>query len=589
MKKSLFLSLTVLAVLFNGCSSSGAPADDGDTLPIGDREENAHGDEGLFNDAGDEPMTQDSDVTSDDDAASAADDDFVTPPTCGNNFTDEGEICDGDAKECAEIDSGYTGGMAVCREDCSGYDTSMCIGEPDGDEVPDADEPAGDSLPDADTMPSVECVYDTDCGSATRICYKGICRDKCTPYINPCDWKPSGNVCTIGGYCVECQKDSDCPGTRYTCDTDKLICVDKPFDPNKTKIGVFYHTWHCPSAAEPHDISKILAGQESWPAWPTNPFPPTSFWWGEPNDGYYCLTNNTALLAKHAEMLRDMGADFVFVDVTNHPYNTGTLCDRPEEMILQPFATLVEVWSTVPGAPRIVPWVPVTTAYSSDKNKYMVYSLLTMLNAHPGLQFVYQGKPLVIITENDQWPVDAATEAELAVNYTVRRMWAFEPAGTAKWSYLERCPASPLESEPCFVRISQYNGAPEQLPIGLAYGADYMSHTNTATPKHHGKTFRKQVQNLFDNPEIPIALITGWNEWVVGRQPCDKVPLCPCSDPQNANGCFLDQYTTEYNRDIEPNKNEGDFYYNLVSACIKLFRAGGRCNAAHANDPCCKE
>jgi hypothetical protein len=33
----------------------------------------------------------------------------------------------------------------------------------------------------------------------------------------------------------------------------------------------------------------------------------------------------------------------------------------------------------------------------------------------------------------------------------------------------------------------------------------------------------------------------------------------------------------------------GDYYYQLVSGCIDLFRSGGRCDAAHADHICCQD
>ena len=49
---------------------------------------------------------------------------------CGNKITDDGEVCDGNAAECKSIDSGYTGGFATCKTDCSGWDVSDCQGTP---------------------------------------------------------------------------------------------------------------------------------------------------------------------------------------------------------------------------------------------------------------------------------------------------------------------------------------------------------------------------------------------------------------------------------------------------------------------------
>ena len=432
--------------------------------------------------------------------------------------------------------------------------------------------------------PPPECVVDGDCASAYQGCLAGICRDRCIQFAMPCDWKPSGNVCR-SGLCVACQVDADCPGTRYRCDTSSFTCVDKPFDPTRTKIGMFYHTWHCPSAAHIHDLTEILAGNAPYGDYYE------SHWWGQPADGYYCLTNNTALLTKHAELLRDLGVDFVFVDVTNHAWNSNALCDRPVEMIIEPFTSLVDVWSGIPGAPRIVPWVPVVASDGSHPDStHMVYTLLNLLGNHPGLQFEYEGKPLLLVTENATYAADTAKLSSLSASHTIRKMWAFEAEGAPKWSYLERCASSPLEGEPCFQRAAMLGGELEQLPIAMAYGADYMSHLATATPKYQGKTFRKQFQTLLNNPEVPIATITGWNEWVVGRLKCDENPLCSCSNPEDVNGCFLDQYDIERNRDIEPGNNVmGTYYYDLVKSCIALFRAGKRCSPDNASDLCCHD
>lgn len=49
---------------------------------------------------------------------------------CGNSIVDDGEICDGGATDCKEINPNYTG-FASCKADCSGWDTTGCGGSSD--------------------------------------------------------------------------------------------------------------------------------------------------------------------------------------------------------------------------------------------------------------------------------------------------------------------------------------------------------------------------------------------------------------------------------------------------------------------------
>ena len=48
--------------------------------------------------------------------------------TCGNGVKETGEKCDGNSKACTSIDSSFTGGVANCNSQCTGYDTSTCAG-----------------------------------------------------------------------------------------------------------------------------------------------------------------------------------------------------------------------------------------------------------------------------------------------------------------------------------------------------------------------------------------------------------------------------------------------------------------------------
>ena len=186
------------------------------------------------------------------------------------------------------------------------------------------------------------------------------------------------------------------------------------------------------------------------------------------------------------------------------------------------------------------------------------------------------------------FPPNEAKLAQLANNYTLRRMWGVYSDPGPKWSFMQRCENDPASIRPCNQRSAVLDGKIEQVSITTAYQESYMS-VDTATPKHHGRTFRKQFDTLFNHPQADIATITGWNEWIAQRQHCDQHPACACTE--YPDGCFIDQYDIEYNRDIEPGDNEmGDYYYRLMKSCIEVFRRGERCsNPANSGELCCME
>ena len=109
MKKFLILFLMLFALLIASCGGSSKGDSTGDN---GDSGSSDGSDTGSSGDGGD----------------SGSSDTGVISENCGNRVTDAGEVCDGDAKECAAIDSGYTGGYAVCKKNCTGWDTSACQG-----------------------------------------------------------------------------------------------------------------------------------------------------------------------------------------------------------------------------------------------------------------------------------------------------------------------------------------------------------------------------------------------------------------------------------------------------------------------------
>ena len=106
--------------------------------------------------------------------------------SCGNNMTETGEACDGDVKECAQLDANYTGGLAECKADCSGYDTSVCTtGSSD-------DEPVTDDTPTDETELPDEAPFSTVCKYTGK--YSG--GEECIDYIGPWTEEEKNTDCT---------------------------------------------------------------------------------------------------------------------------------------------------------------------------------------------------------------------------------------------------------------------------------------------------------------------------------------------------------------------------------------------------------
>ena len=97
-----FLIFSVIFIMVTACGVS----DDDETDTEGSNQENNSGDN-----TGDNNSDENQQNTN-----------------CGNGLTDTGEVCDGNAIDCQSIDTGYTGGIATCKPDCSGWNTSDCKG-----------------------------------------------------------------------------------------------------------------------------------------------------------------------------------------------------------------------------------------------------------------------------------------------------------------------------------------------------------------------------------------------------------------------------------------------------------------------------
>ena len=150
-KRFLIFSILFLALLVASCGGSDNGKDTGDATDSGDSGSTGdNGDSGSAGDGGDSGSTGDT-----------GSDTGVVSETCGNGVTDAGEVCDGGTKDCTLVDSGYTDGVAACKSNCSGWDTTVCVGIP-VNPVEDPTDPTDPTNPTDPTEPTDDPTNPTD-------------------------------------------------------------------------------------------------------------------------------------------------------------------------------------------------------------------------------------------------------------------------------------------------------------------------------------------------------------------------------------------------------------------------------------------
>lgn len=202
-------------------------------------------------------------------------------------------------------------------------------------------------------------------------------------------------------------------------------------------------------------------------------------------------------------------------------------------------------------------------AYSSDLN----FTQLTSGTNHT---------PVRVLAMTDQQKVD-----EVKAFFTFRPGqpdYVNGPSTNEQWGWLENYPQHGY--------VAKATGGYEQVPVGVAqnasdasgghasgfntpltYGRSYTkANGQDSRPEAwlYGQNFQEQWQRAFQlDPDL--VFVTGWNEWIAGRWfDWDVKPFA-----------FVDEYSAEKSRDIEPVKswgNKGDVYYMQLISNIRKFK-----------------
>lgn len=300
-------------------------------------------------------------------------------------------------------------------------------------------------------------------------------------------------------------------------------------------VGIFYFLWlgqH--GTGGPYDISKILDGKSSWGK-------DTEFhYWSEPELGYY-LSNDDFVIRRHCQMLANAGVDVVIFDMTNG------FTYRPVYM------KLCKIYRQIRSEGGKTPQICFLA--QNVKLAQKLYSDFYSKNLYSELWFKWDRKPLIFIYS----PLDGISK-QISDFFTIRQQCALvSPNKQDEWGWMQFYPQAYGWHKA---------GVPEEISVSIAQQESYMSapaahgrsYHNGAEPpidkrSDYGENFKEQWERaLAVDPQF--IFITGWNEWVAQK-----------FKDNDSKIYFVDTYTKEFSRDIEPMKggHTDDYYYQMVN------------------------
>ena len=338
---------------------------------------------------------------------------------------------------------------------------------------------------------------------------------------------------------------------------------DQAGSPRQGKfVGVFYFLWlgqH--DKGGPYDVTKILQQDPDAMQKPNSPLwgPENTYhYWGEPLFGYY-RGDDPWVLRKHAQMLSEAGVDTVIFDTSNtltYPNVYLALCKEWEEVRKEGGNT-----------PQIAFLPPFADPQGTVRKLYKdFYSK----NLYSDLWFRWKGKPLMLAYDElfDKEP-------EIKNFFTFRPCqpdYFVGPTGPGQWGWLQKYPQKVFYD---------FANRPEEITVGVAQNAhdnvlSAMSEPNTFGRSWHdgkkderpgavnyGLNFAEQWERALKvDPEF--VFVTGWNEWIAMRLSEFNGVKMPVM--------FVDQYSEEYSRDIEPMQggHTDNYYYQMVDYIRKF-------------------
>lgn len=328
-------------------------------------------------------------------------------------------------------------------------------------------------------------------------------------------------------------------------------------DGGRRYVGIFYFVWlgtQGDANEAPRNISAIIdeygvASKDMPELWASEN---KTFFFAEPLYGYY-RSDDEWVIRKHMELLMNAGVDFLYFDVTNNYLY--------ESNVLKVAKVCHELNEEGFNAPKLVFY----THTNAKERVKQAYKLLYEPDLYSDTWFIVDGKPLII----------APASANIDDFFTIREpQWPNEEHYPNTWPWIDwQWPQETYgkdENEAINVSVAQHSGNCE-FSASVLYGFDrnrgrsYDGFKDDPSEDSYKLGTNLQLQfNRAITSDVPYVLVTGWNEWVAGRQEQGKSKYAIR---------FIDTFDFEYSRDIEMSRGGYfDNYYMQLAANAAAVR-----------------
>ena len=346
-------------------------------------------------------------------------------------------------------------------------------------------------------------------------------------------------------------------------------------------VGLFYFLSLGTGGNEVYDVSQILKNDpnaaqsnEAWLAAGGGAIN-TAHWWGKSIFGYYYAVDSW-VIERDVMMLTDAGVDFLAIDYSN----TSTF---PQQLLvlLKALDKYYRQGYDVPQITFITKSQSGTQVAKLYNNAYLAYP------EYSHLWYQMDGKPLIVADDSiDEIP-------EICRNYFTFRysQWPRESYHADGFPWMDFGKWTADGKQAVFgdantktimsVSVAQHKGT-----LAFSSSAFYGDTTNHTRSWHNGENdtaedaylygynFAEQFEYaISQNPDI--IFITGWNEWIAGRQESWTGINGEITDPV----ILVDNADINNSRDIQPMLGGyGDNYYMQMISYIRKFKGQSATN-----------